>query len=161
MSGEIICRLSLRHRQSLDCFLVLFPALFAAYLGAALANVLSVVSQRRLRTCHNALPPFSQLPTANASLSSGDPSPTHPSHLKSHRLPQHLLDRRSWVSKGSMSTTGQTDPIVRGPVELVIEGQFEEHYLVTRILSAASSPRTSFKSLLFNFFCMFIDQLPN
>ena len=31
-------------------------ALFAAYLGAALANVLSVVSPRELRTCPGTLP---------------------------------------------------------------------------------------------------------
>lgn len=80
MSGELTCGLSLRHRESPDCFSVLFAALFAAYLGAALANVLSVVSQRGLRTCHNTLPavlsapqsqcePLLQEPVPNSSLS--------------------------------------------------------------------------------------------
>ena len=45
-----------------ELFLGSFPALFAAYLGAALANMLSVVSQPGLCMCLTLSPVFSRLP---------------------------------------------------------------------------------------------------
>lgn len=37
--------------KQLLVYFLFFPALFAAYLGAALDNMLSVVSRHRFRTC--------------------------------------------------------------------------------------------------------------
>lgn len=51
-------------------FLGSFPALFAAYLGAALANMLSVVSPCELRTCHTPFLVFSRLPKVTKNPSS-------------------------------------------------------------------------------------------
>lgn len=151
MSGEITCGLSLRRRESPDCFSVLFAALFAAYLGAALANVLSVVSQRGLTTCHNTLPAVLSAPQSQCEPLLQEPVPNSSLSSQITLLPRHLPGRRSWLSKVSMSTVGPVRSRSVGPMELLTEGQFDEHYLVNRILPVTSPSRSSFKSSLFNF----------
>lgn len=65
-------------------FLDSFPALFAAYLGAALANMLSVVSLCELRMCHIPFPVFSFLPKVTQNPYCRRLSLIHSSCLKSH-----------------------------------------------------------------------------
>lgn len=151
MSGQIICRLSLWHRQLPDCFLVLSPALFAAYLGAALANVLSVVSQRGLRTCLNTLPPVPSAPQSQCKPVLQKPFPSSSVSSRVTLLASAPARQKELGLSRLKVNTGQSDAIVGGLVGLFTEGHFEEHYLVTQILSAASSSpsRTRFKSFYY------------